>query len=174
MNSASAQPLSGIPPAAQPAPHRAQDICARIDALLATLLLWATRTGLLGRAIAPQLHAIAGAFRALSVLLTRLAAGNLPLPVMASTPSCRAVSCRTVSCRTVHCAGPPARPRQSRTRQPSAHPSPRANSPRPNTRRAASARCPNARPTPSRRAPRPPAAGFSSKTAQTASAHACP
>ena len=114
MNSASAQPLSGIPPAAQPASHRAQDICARIDALLATLLLWATRTGLLGRAIAPQLHAIAGAFRALSALLTRLAAGDLRLPVMASTPSC---------C-TLHCAEPPARPRQSRARQRNAHPSP--------------------------------------------------
>ncbi len=150
MNSASAQPLSGIPPAAQPASHRAQDICARIDALLATLLLWATRTGLLGRAIAPQLHAIAGAFRALSVLLARLAAGDLPLPVMASTLSCRTVSCRTVSCRASP-AAPPIAPGLPPARGNPGHASaaptpPPCKFPPPEYPGTAPARCPNAPP----------------------------
>ncbi len=78
MNNASAQPLSGIPPRAQPAPKAAQDICARIDALLAALLRWAGRLGLLGRLIAPRVHAFVSALRALSTLFAHLAADDLP------------------------------------------------------------------------------------------------
>ena len=80
MNSASAQPLFGIPPAALAAPQAVQETCARIDALLTTLLLWASRLGRLGRLLAPHLDAVAGCLRALSTLFARLAAGDLHAP----------------------------------------------------------------------------------------------
>ncbi len=89
MNNPIAQPLSGIPPAPQKAPKSPQDICARLDAILAALLLWATRLPFLGRRIAPHVNALAAALRALSALFARLAAGVLPL---APTPRAAAPS----------------------------------------------------------------------------------
>ena len=80
-------PLSGIPPAPQPALAPSGDICACIDAILATLLLWAGRLGFFGRRITREIEAIAGALRALSTLFARFAAGQLPLPQAPRTPA---------------------------------------------------------------------------------------
>jgi hypothetical protein len=137
VNNQSPQPQPGT----VPAPHQAPGLAACLDGLIGSLLLWASRLGLLRPLIGPQLDALARSLRALSDLYARFAAGDLPLP-----PAPRA--------RPLPPSAAPAQPRAPRVAAPIAPApiSPVSSCALPPTARS----CPGPRPDPApRRAHRP-------------------
>ena len=113
MNNAPPPPLAAPGPALHPA--RALATC--VDGLLATMLRFLARLGFLGRLIDPQAAHIAHLLQSLSTLLTRFAAGDLPLPAplpattlapSRTSPASRpAASCTTRRPRSGGCDRPP-------------------------------------------------------------------
>lgn len=67
-----------------PAPHPAQGLVVCLDALLAAVLLWADRLGVLRPLVAAQVEAFTSLLRALSDLFARFAAGEYARPVPAT------------------------------------------------------------------------------------------